>query len=279
MKRKLFLALLLGTGCTYGSYGPPAGDVTFYWSFDRNKLDGTIVAYDTNPNPGGTGSGPCAQSGVTTISIAYPDGTLVDPTSGNIPCVYYDPGYPQYPPVQGATIPALPVGSYTFVLTGYQGNVPVFQGQVAATVVEGTEVRYSVALAGIQDDLDVYALFFNRDGTSQAWTTCAAAGVDSLSFNLVDGANTSVGSGSVSCMDPAGVSFRVAQGKGVDRDTYSIRLQGLRTGVTAPVFDSATTALVPTCSAQTFNHFGSDTGNAAWDVKLYDVTANGTLCQ
>jgi len=275
MKRILLLAVTaLASGCNIGSSEPPSGDLTVYWDFQRAKLDGTTVRYDTNPSPGG-GSRACPQSGVDTISIAYSDGTLVDPTAGDIPCIFgdaYNPG------VQGATVPALPSGVHDIVLTGYHGSVATFEAALQVTVVEGREVQYAVTLPGIPDDLDVYARFMNRLGTAEL-AGCGAAGVDSLSFNLVDGAGTSVASGSTGCVDPARVSFRVAQGQGIDRDTYTIRMTGHQTGVTDPVFDSATTALVPTCSAQTFDHYGSDVGTAAWDVLLYDVSANPTLCQ
>jgi len=276
MKRILLLAVTaLGSSCTIGPSGPPTGELTLYWDFQRAKLDGTTVGYDTNPSPGGA-SRACPESGVDTIAVAYSDGTLVDPSAGAIPCIFgdaYNPG------VQGATIPGLPSGVHDLVVTGYHGSAATFEGAFQVTVVEGRQVEYAVTLPGIPDDLDVYARFMNQYGTAEPWTTCATAVVDTLTFHLVDGAGTSVASGQVSCVDPAGVSFRVAQSRGIDRDSYTIRMVGYQNGVTPPVFDSATTALVPTCSAQTFAHYGSDIGTAAWDVELYDVTGNPTLCQ
>ncbi len=279
MKRMLLFAVAaLASSCTIGPSGPPAGDLNLYWDFQRAKLDGTTVGYDTNPTPGGS-SRACAQSGVDTISIAYSDGTLVDPSTASIPCIFADAVTPG---VQGATIPAMAAGVHDLVLTGYQGSVPTYQASVTVTVVEGRQVDYSVTLPGIQDDLDVYARFWDRYGTTEAWTSCGTgtggADVQTLTYNLIDGAGTSVASGNVACVDPAGLSFRVANGKGVDRDVYTIRLQAFRTGTPTPILDTATTALSPQCSAPSFGHWGSDVAAAAWDVKLYDVTVNGTLC-
>jgi hypothetical protein len=280
MKRILLFAVTaLASGCTIGPSGPPIGDLTLYWDFQRAKLDGTTVGYDTNPGPGGA-SRACPQSGVDTIAIAYSDGTLIDPATGAIPCIFgdaYTPG------VQGATIPGLPSGVHDLILTGYHGSVATFEAAFQVTVVEGREVQYSVTLPGIPDDLDVYAHFWDRYGATEAWTSCGTgtggADVQTLTYNLIDGAGTSVASGSTGCVDPAGLSFRVASGQGVDRDTYTIRLQAYRTGTVTPIFDSATTALSPQCTAQSFGHYGSDVGAAAWDEKLYDVTANPTRCQ
>lgn len=276
MKRTLLLAVAaLASSCTIGPSGPPTGDLTLFWDFQRAKLDGTTVGYDTNPYPGGA-SRACPQSGVDTISLTYSDGTLVDPSAGAIPCIYGDATTPG---AQGAIFGPMSSGVHDLVLTGYAGQVATYQARFQVTVVEGRTVEYAVTLPGIPDDLDVYARFMDRFGTTEPWTTCAAAKVNTLTYNLVDGAGTSVASGSVTCTDPAGLSFRVAQGTGIDRDTYTIRLVGYRTGVAAPIFDSATTALSPSCSAQSFAHHGSDVGAAAWDVKLYDVTSNPTLCQ
>ncbi len=281
MKRMLLVAVgALASSCTIGPSGPPAGDLNLYWDFQRATLNPSTpsVGYDTNPTPGGA-SRACPQSGVDTISIAYSDGTLVDPSTASIPCIFADA---QTPGVQGATIPAMAAGVHDLVLTGYQGSVPTYQASITVTVVEGRQVDYSVTLPGIQDDLDVYARFWDRYGTTEAWTSCGTgtggADVQTLTYDLIDGAGTSVGSGSVSCVDPAGLSFRVANGKGVDRDVYTIRLQAFRTGTATPIFDSATTALSPQCTAPSFGHWGSDVAAAAWDVKIYDVTLNPTLC-
>ncbi len=276
MKRILLLAVTaLASGCTIGTSGPPLGDLTLYWDFQRGKLDGTTVAYDVNPTPGGT-SRQCPDSGVDTISIAYSNGTLVDPSAGAIPCIFADPTTSG---TQGVYIQGMDAGVHDLVLTGYHGSVATFQATVQVTVVEGRIAEYSVTLPGIPDDLDVYATFWDQFGNTGAGSTCAQAGVDGLTYDLVDGHGTSVTSGSMSCLDPAGVSFRVAQGKGIERDAYTMRFRGYRTGLPAQIFDSATSALLPACSLLPFGHYGSDVGANAWDVKLYDVTKNATLCQ
>jgi hypothetical protein len=96
--------------------------------------------------------------------------------------------------------------------------------------------------------------------------------VEEFTYALVDWAGTVVASGTVSCTDPAGVSFRA--GQALDRDLYAVRMQGfVSPTATEADFDSASTVFA--CAAQEFAHYGVDD---SWDVWLYDVTANPTLC-
>jgi hypothetical protein len=178
--------------------------------------------------------------------------------------------------VQGATFENLLPGTYDLLFTGYQGAVPAYQQQVQVTVVASSaNTQPPLALPGIEDDLDILATFWDETGTVQ-FTTCGSAVIDTLTYNLLDGAGTHMATVSMLCTDdPAsGVAFHVADGQGLDRDVYSIRAQGFLDGVLA--LDSATPVFG--CAATTFTHTGSDIGAAAWRLPLYDVERLDERC-
>jgi hypothetical protein len=252
----------------------------------------------------------CPESLVDYVVVTFPNGTLVDPGMPTIPCVYNN--------VQGATFLSFAGGTYNFVVTGFENvqgfgavetyssqvtvSVPFpgsdvilywdfvrydYTGAVAATYDPMPECTYvacqTVHAAGIPDDLDIYANFVTPNGSATIGTYCTAPGVavDTITYNLVDHAGTSVASGEMACgsaLVPAGISF----GTNIDRDVYSLRAQGLVGGPTGTVvFDTATRAnvpLYPNCTPQTLAHFAADIGNFAWDARLYDVSGNATFC-
>ena len=250
-----------GFGCSAGSC-VALDPLTTYWTFERHRIGALNLGYDTNVSPGGAGA--CPQSGVDTVVVTDLSGTPVL----TAPCVYLG--------VQGATAYLVP-GTYDLLVTGYQGSVQAYQQQIQVNV-PGSSVQVSVP--GIEDDLDLLAHFWNRLGTSQDWATCSQAGVQSLTYNLFDGARNPVASGSVSCGVPAGASFRVALGTGLDRDSYTLRMQGFPTVtpvLNGETFDSAS-SVANSCGAASFVHHGTNIGAAAWNVELFDTTTNGTVC-
>ncbi len=249
-------AALLGTGCISSNtttYVPPpnTGAVDFGWSF---------VRYDATANPIATYG--CLQAGIDTVVISFQVGGDV-----TMPCADASG--------DGALVTGVAPGTQTVFVTGYRGRHALYQSQnTTLTVATGqTTAVHGVQALGMADNLAVYANFVSRTG-AVGYATCAAAGVASIDYVIADWANTTVASGRVDCSDPAGVSF--AGNNALDRDQYVIRMRGFTT-TTGQVedFDSATTAVAPTCSGQAFNHYGA---NDAWDVSLYDVTQNTTFC-
>jgi len=268
------VAVADGTSCGTGlacASGGCAPALTLYWSFERHVLGSTNIGYDTNVTPG-TGSGTCFHSRVDSVSVTDLAGNPFDGVTVSYPCVGSG--------VQGVTFLNVTPGTYDLVLTGFQGSVPTNEQPVTVSVGVGTGNTFSVSIPGIQDDLDLLAHFWNQFGTSEDWATCSAAGVQSLTYNLLDGANNQIATGSVSCGVPAGASFRVALGTGIDRDSYTLRMQGFPTVtpvLNGETFDSAS-SVANSCGAASFVHHGTNIGAAAWNVKLFDTTLNGTVC-
>jgi hypothetical protein len=261
--KKTALALVLatlGTGCIItdsdgGYYG--YGDLNLYWEFVRTRADLTTVLYDpVDSAPAGTGS--CVDSGVDVIRVTLPDSTYFD----------WDC---RYQGVQGVTLQGVPSGSVQIRVTGYRGVTALYDSTMTVSVPDGAVGSATAQVYGIPSNLDVYARFLDQDGTVE-YATCALAVVEEFTYALVDWAGTVVASGTVSCTDPAGVSFRA--GQALDRDLYAVRMQGfVSPTATEADFDSASTVFA--CAAQEFAHYGVDD---SWDVWLYDVTANPTLC-
>jgi hypothetical protein len=254
----LALALAtLGTGCIVTDGDPSYGDLNLYWEFVRTKADFTTVLYDpVDDAPAGTGA--CLDSGVDAIRITLPDGSFLD-----WECVYQG--------VQGVSLLGMPSGTYAIRVTGYRGAHALYESDVTVSVPEGYAGSETAQVLGIPSNLDVYARFLSEDGVVE-YATCALAVVEEVSFALVDWAGTVVASGTVPCTDPAGVSYRGTDA--LDRDLYVVRMQGfVSETATVPDFDSASTAI--TCTAQQFGHYGTD---ESWDVWLYDVTGNATVC-
>lgn len=281
MKRIALLAAAIATGCV--SSAPPPPPITG-WA--------------------------CPESLVDYVVVTFPNGTLVDPGMPTIPCVYSN--------VQGATFLSFAGGTYDFVVTGFEnvqgfGAVETYSSQVSVSVpFPGSNVilywdfvRYdslgapiatydpmpectlaacrTAHVAGVPDELDIYANFVSANGGATIGTYCADPDVlvDTIAYDLVDHLGTSVASGEMDCgsaLVDAGISF----GPNIDRDVYSLRAQGLVGGPTGTVvFDTATRANVPqypNCTPQTLAHFAPDIGSFAWDALLYDVSGNATFC-
>lgn len=253
----LALALVAG-GC-----GRERTSVIVYWDFQRHTLTQGDVVYDANVNVGG-GDAACDEAGVDTVTITDEAGQLVNPELPSIPCVFAG--------VQGVQINDVRRGRRVWTVTGFRGTIPTYVGTVEVDLREGLN-ELSVTAAGIPDDLDVNIAFFNARGALLG-DTCAAVGVGFLTYNLQDGVGTVVASGDIPCPNPPGFTFRVASGTGIDRDTYTIRIQGFRDATSPdPVFDDQTTSLVPECQVATFDHLGTDVGPNGWTVAVYDVSA------
>ncbi len=260
MKRALLSAWILAGGllggCTTYSQPPPLGNLTIYWSFLRHTSTGN-VAYDTTPSPGGTSA--CAQSGVENVVVTYPDGTLIDPNMPSIPCVWSGS--------QGATFPAFEPGSYTIVVTGYQTDSSVTPAQQVATytttvtldVHGGVDNQYDVQVEAVQQPIDVAAYLF--DPVSQGdYASCAAAGVDTVTYTLVDFNGTAIAqspSSGFTCGQPT-VVFTGP----LDLDAgYTIRVQGFDTTAVPAVL------VADSCSVA-FDHFGAQIGPGHVQVDL-----------
>ncbi len=251
-------AALLGTGCissTNTTYVPPptTGSVDFAWSFIRYDAAGAPLATYT-----------CALAGVDNVIVSFQlDGDVQVPCADNAG--------------DGALVAGIRPGTQSVYVTGRRGSHALFQSQpLTVTVAVGqTTQAGSVNALGIADNLAVYANFLSRTGTDVGWSTCALAGVSTLDYVIADWANTVVASGTVSCTDPAGISF--LGGGALDRDQYVIRMRGFPAGSAVETFDSATTVVAPTCDGQAFDHYGQ-LATDAWDVSLFDVHLNSTVC-
>jgi hypothetical protein len=257
MKRLALLlaAAVLGTGCIVNdddtvTLPPNSGTLDLGWTFIRTKVL------------------PVQESVVYTCAQAGVDNLLVQSTTGGSAQVPCDGSQ--------AALVSLSPGPQTITVIGRRGAVQLFSTFFDVSIATGQTVVQDVDLFGIPDELDVFALFRDRFG-GPGWSTCFDAGVASLSFSIVDGAGTEVATGTVSCTDPAGVSFTGAQA--LDRDDYAIRMLGFPAGSLLEDFDSATTAVAPVCNGQPFNHFGPSVGvMGGWTVLLYDVSSNSTFC-
>ncbi len=253
MKRIAFaaaLAALLGTGCGTASPPPPPPNtaIDFSWRFLRYVND-----------TGGTLAYTCAQAGVDNVVVSFDVG-------GDVVVACADNAG------DGARITGIQPGTRTVVVTGRRGSAALFASS-AFTVdvfVDQVETTPLLDVAGIADNLYVYAHFLGQLGQNMGWTTCANAGVTSFDYWIEDYAGTVVAHATnVPCTNPAGVSFTGQDA--LDRDNYAIRFKGY--AGSSQTFDSATEALRPYCDGQAFNHFGADD---TWPVAVYDVTHNGT---
>lgn len=247
-------AALLGTGCIVvdddDPVRVPVGTLDAAWWFVRTKADTTTVSYT------------CADAGIDSVTIAYSRGG-----SANFPC--------RTGAFEGAVHTAAPVGSQTVTLTAFRGSAALYQSSFNVTIAQDATLRLDADLWGIPDDLDIYANFVEWNG-APGWASCGTAVVTTLTWSLVDWFGTVVDQGSAPCTNPAGVSYRGAQA--LDRDQYTIRMQGFPSGGPPETFDSATTAVTPTCDGQAFDHYGPSLDPFAWDVLLYWVDDNLTFC-
>lgn len=252
-------------GCGDGSSS--SRSVLLYWSFQRNTLPPAPAAplYDA-VDPADGLDGPCAQSGVDYVVVTDEGGRVVNPELPQVPC--------KLAGVHGVQINGVRRGARAWTLTGYRNDgLPLFVGTTSFDLGRSAEIE--TVLGGIPDDLDVNVAFNGPRGGALAAQTCAANGVGFLAYNLFDGAGTLVATGDVPCPNPPGLTFRVATGTGVDRDTYTARIQGFRDQAsTTPLFDDQTTKLFPECQASSFDHVGTDVAQLAWRVELYDVASD-----
>jgi hypothetical protein len=254
---RLVLALvtvgLIGTGCD-GSSDAPRGSLDLTWSFIRTTFDTSTFRYG------------CDAAGVDSVVVTFGRGGSV-----TLPC--------WSGAVEGGLVQRAPAGAQVVTLTGYRGSAALYESSFDVAIPERGTVLLAADVFGIPDDLDIYAWFLDANGIDQNWNgfldTCDVVQVATLSWSLVDWAGTVVDSAEFPCTEPPGVSYRGASA--LDRDQYVIRMQGR--GPTGTLeFDSATTRVSPTCSGQPFDHIGPSIDNFAWDVLLFDVATNATVC-
>ncbi len=256
MKRIAFVAAaaLLGTACGSSSPPPPpTGSLDLGWTFQRYRLtDQSWLTYS------------CAIAGVNNVVVSSSTGQ-----SFGVPC--------SDSVGDGATIHGVWTGAQNIVVTGRRDGDALFVSDpVPVTIAQGqlTQVQTPVPAAGIPGNIYVYANFLDQFGAAVPnWVSCGNVQITSLTYEIRDYAESVIASGSVSCADPAGVSFVGTDA--LDLDNYAIRMKAYRTTnqVTTQIFDSATMALTPTCTRPSFDHLAS---GDSWDVPLYDITLNGT---
>jgi hypothetical protein len=177
----------------------------------------------------------------------------------------------------GALITGLSPGTQSFTVHARRGADELYaSAAVTVTVAEGqTTSAGNVQAHGIPDDLAIFANFRAWNGADAGWSTCSLAHVATIDYVIQDYADTTIASGTVYCTDPAGISFTGANA--LDRDNYVIRMRGFASGASTETFDSASTAVVPACSGQAFDHYGR-VATGDWEVFLFDTTGNTTVC-
>lgn len=257
MKRLAFVlaAAVLGTGChSSPPPPPPSGTVDIAWSFIRTLNDGvgTPVTYHCNT----------AGLGIDTVVVTANGASVA------LPCADQAG--------DGGGV-ALAPGTYTIDVTAYRGGsggTALFSSRLTnVNVFVNSVTSLTAPLDALFGPLQINVHFINPNGFEFSPNTCAAAGVDTYSFHLVDSVGTSVySSGNISCTNPPGIVLDQASPAGaIDLDAYTIRVVG---GSASFDFDSA---VVPSCSSPVFHHYGNDVGAFSWNLPVYDVT-NLTLC-
>lgn len=248
---------LAGTGCIVTS-SEPTGSVDLFWQFVRTKWDGTSLVYDQESLTPPGANGTCPQSGVDTVTVTWPGGSVTADCrrSGS----------------QGVALDGVPAGLVPFTVTGYQGPHAVFRSTQTIDVPAGppsAAVSRLVEVAALYDSMDVYFVFTDALGIIPN-ATCASEGVDYFLFDIYDGAGTKV----VSTSMFAGGKHACVEGfpgpgvalDGIDFDAYTIRAQAFENGFATPVFDSCDT--VRNTSAN-FGHYATDTGATfGWKVNV-----------
>lgn len=264
--RRLALTLataVLASGCIIGDNDDDhfgVGSAIVYWDFIRNApaQPGGAVLYDdaTLVQPA-TVTGPCAQSGVETVTVdvAGVQQFVVD-------CVYQG--------VQGATLDGLPAGSVSAQIRGWRRDVDVavhdrtvalqvFAGQVTDQgIIDVDPVRAAIDLFG--------DLAFGSGPTP--YGSCAQADVPNISFEVFDGYGTRIVADDAGCSDPLPAPVFTGD---LDLDNYTVRMQG--TATQGPfsgqkTFDSCAVA---------FDHFGAQVG--ATGISALLLTQPVPACQ
>jgi hypothetical protein len=252
MKRLAFVlaAAVVGAGChSSPPPPPPSGTVDIAWSFIRtlNQAGSPTVAYHCG-TPG---------LGIDTVVVSANGSPIALPCADNAG--------------DGAAV-ALAPGTYTIDVTAFRGGrsgVALFSSSFTnvGVFVNGV-TNLSAPLDAVFGPLQINVHFIDPNGFEFSPNTCAAAGVDTYSFHLVDSVGTSVySSGNISCTNPPGIVLDQASPAGaIDLDSYTIRVIGFSASFD---FDSA---IKPGCLSPVFNHYGNDVNAFSWNLPVYDVT-------
>lgn len=258
MKRAaaILAAALAASGCFITDDTPSQGSVNLYWDFVRNApaQPAGYVIYDQDLV--GVGDQACAESGVETVDVTSPAGTLT------FPCTYSG--------VQGVTLDLLPAGNQTFRVRGWRtdGGVErlLWDHTVTAQVVGGRTVDVYVDVEPLSADIDVFAYF--TYGANQDYGSCAAAESPVVTYDVFDSWGTKIltTSAGVACTAyplPAIVDR-------LDLDYYSIRLKGFTGAPSVRTFDSC---LSESQKYWEFDHYAAATGVNGQAFDLYTPPA------
>lgn len=247
MKRLTALALafaFLGTACDSDDHDHvfvgDFADTILYWEFVRNApaQPGGAVLYDPYDVAPQSGSAICFESDVDLVEVTTPVGSYF------FDCVWEG--------VQGATLEAMPRGTYTYTVTGWRGDVATYRSSVAITVNANGE-QTPVQVVGIPAPVDLFAYFrygAGGDGRYDTqddlfYATCDEALRPDVAFDVYDSLGTLVARDVAGC--PAGgradpLPVFVDE---LDLDSYAVRMAG---------YDAAQRLLFDSCE-QPFDHF------------------------
>lgn len=251
-------AALAASGCIISTDDHDTGSVNLYWDFLRYAPDAPGAASDGfvlyDGDLVGTGDSACPESGVQTVDVTTPNGTLT------FPCTFAG--------VQGVTLDALPEGNVTVRVTGWRrdGGVDrvLWDGSFTVNVVGRSTVDAYVDVDPVAADLDVVA--YLSFGPDQYYATCNEAQNPNVSYQLYDSLGTLVLTDTVGC--PAGASafpLPVIVST-LDLDTYTVRLQGFTGAAQTRTFDSCVSEANRFWA---FDHYGTHVGQGAIDLDLY----------
>jgi len=257
-------AAVLGSGCIVTDSSPSPGSINLYWDFVRNapaQTGGTVFYDDTLV---GTGTGPCAQSGVETIVFDTPAGP------GSVACVYGG--------VQGVTIDGLDSGTQTVSVQGWRHiggvNTLVFAQSVQVNVPSGGVRDVYVDVAAVAANLDVVAYLDYSGGT---YASCDVALNPEIDYVLVDGAGTTIEDvvAAVTCpgTTPIAAGLFVRTGA-LDLDNYTIRMKGYTGAPATRTFDSCTGDGAGLWYP--FDHGADQSGTFGLDLDLFTPPACAT---
>lgn len=253
----LAAAALATSGCIITTDDPGVGSVTVYWDFLRYAPDAPgasasgFILYDEDLV--GTGNSSCPESGVESVDVTSPNGTL------NFPCTYAG--------VQGVTLDGLPEGNVTLRVKGWRRDGidrVLWDGAIQVNVLANRTVEAYVDVDPVSADLDVVA--YLSYGTNQFYATCAEAANPEIDYELYDSLGTLVLRDTVLCPGatsafPVGVIAST-----MDLDTYTIRLQGFTGATPTRTFDSCTG---PSLKFLAFDHYDTHIGANAIDLDMF----------
>ena len=256
-------AAVLGSACApdnlfdEGSVPPMSGSVRVFWDFVRNAPAQTngYVIYDQSLV--GSGTGPCAESGVEVVEFNVPGATEM------VPCVLGG--------VQGVGITEFPPGTHTVTFHGWKkvGGVDtlVFDESASVQVPDRGVTYLYLDMAAVAADIDVVAYFDHQSGgtVDATYATCADAINPSTDWQIWDSSGTLIDSGTVDCTAGSALGLPIVVST-LDLDDYTTRLQGYTSGFVDPVFDSCPASLVRYLSIP---HVTAEIGASAWQIDLY----------